>query len=118
MKESACKMMDLCYNKGVPSYLDKRQMNAFQTCSGATFEETKIISVRYPIIAQRWERHLKSLMSRREVATVAHSRGDSIINSKLGVGIGKNNRSVNQKECCQPLNSLWQAFDFTMDGST
>lgn len=41
MKESACKMVGLCYNKDVPSYLDKRQMNAFQTCSGAMFEETK-----------------------------------------------------------------------------
>ena len=39
MKESACKMVGLCYNKDVPSYLDKRQMNAFQTCSGAVFEE-------------------------------------------------------------------------------
>ncbi|WP_423905313.1 hypothetical protein [Exiguobacterium marinum] len=57
-------------------------------------------------------------MSRREVATVAHLRDDSIISSKLGVGIGKTNRSVNQKECCQPLNSLWQALDFTMDGWT
>lgn len=41
MKENACKKSGFCYNKGVPSYLDKRQMNAFQTCSGEMFEETK-----------------------------------------------------------------------------
>ncbi|WP_214838239.1 hypothetical protein [Exiguobacterium sp. s122] len=56
--------------------------------------------------------------SRREVATFAHSRDGSEYDSKLGIVSGKTNRSVDQKECCQPLNSLWQAFDFTMDGST
>ncbi len=29
VKESACKSCGTCYNKGVPSYLDERQMNAF-----------------------------------------------------------------------------------------
>lgn len=29
VKESACKITGTCYNKGVPSYLDERQMNAF-----------------------------------------------------------------------------------------
>ncbi|WP_152548629.1 hypothetical protein [Exiguobacterium aurantiacum] len=56
--------------------------------------------------------------SRREVATFAHSRDGSGHGSKLGTAPGKTNRSVDQKECCQPLNSLWKAFDFTMDGLT